>query len=149
MNKTYQVTLVEGHQVASGRASTSPYPAGTIAMQKPFFAELGLDLDSYFDGTLNLKLPVKSLTLRKADVQFKQVHWADGFPAEDFSFIRCVIHHQQKQLNGWIYYPHPETKIQHFQKANIIEVLAPKLEHLCYGQALALSFAAESFDIED
>jgi hypothetical protein len=37
---------VSGHGVASGQAAASPYPAGTIALQSPHFASLGLDLSS-------------------------------------------------------------------------------------------------------
>ena len=52
--------LFKGHGVASGQALSSgasgisPYPKGTIAMQSPFFAALGLDLSPYWPGTLNL-----------------------------------------------------------------------------------------------
>ena len=35
-------TVIAGHGVASGRASDSPYPAGTISLQRPFFQDLGL-----------------------------------------------------------------------------------------------------------
>ncbi|MDJ0715727.1 MAG: VWA domain-containing protein [Prochloraceae cyanobacterium] len=49
-------TLGSGHKVASGQASNSPYPRGTIEMQTPFFKKLGLNLTEYFKGTLNLSL---------------------------------------------------------------------------------------------
>lgn len=42
--------------MASGRAPDSPYPAGTIALQAPFFREHGVDLSPYFPGTLNVDL---------------------------------------------------------------------------------------------
>ena len=35
--------IIQGHGVASGQGET-PYPRGSIAMQKPFFLERGLDL---------------------------------------------------------------------------------------------------------
>ncbi len=40
--------IERGHQVASGMASDSPYPKGTIEMQTPFFQNLGLDLSAFF-----------------------------------------------------------------------------------------------------
>ena len=56
----HPAVLLEGHGVASGQAlnagqlKTSPYPKGTIAMQAPLFAALGLDLSPFWPGTLNL-----------------------------------------------------------------------------------------------
>lgn len=46
--------IQRGHQVASGLASTSPYPQGTIAMQMPIFQQLGLDIIGCFPGTINV-----------------------------------------------------------------------------------------------
>jgi hypothetical protein len=48
--------LRPGHQVASGLAVNNPYPAGTIAMQTPFFKALGLDLSGFYVGTLNVSI---------------------------------------------------------------------------------------------
>ena len=56
----HAAVLLEGHGVASGQAlnsvhlKTSPYPKGTIAMQSPSFAALGLDLSPFWPSTLNL-----------------------------------------------------------------------------------------------
>ena len=43
-----------GHGVASGRSTDGPYPEGSIALQRPHFARLGLDLGACFNGTLNV-----------------------------------------------------------------------------------------------
>jgi hypothetical protein len=48
--------VVPGYGVASGRSIASPYPAGTIEMQMPFFQTLGLDLRGCFAGTINLSI---------------------------------------------------------------------------------------------
>lgn len=45
-----------GHQVASGNAQDSPYEQGTLAMQLPFFRDLGLDLSGFFLATLNVSI---------------------------------------------------------------------------------------------
>lgn len=42
-----------GHQVASGRAENSPYERGTLEMQLPCFRDLGLDLSTFYLGTIN------------------------------------------------------------------------------------------------
>ena len=56
-----RTTLVSGHGVASGGSTTSPYPEGTIAMQQPLFAQLGLDLSDCWPAVsyTHLTLPTK------------------------------------------------------------------------------------------
>ena len=67
---------VNGHGVASGIANTdplrsaSPYPQGTLAMQAPFFAALGLDLSAYWLGTLNLSVAPARWSLQQPDYHF-------------------------------------------------------------------------------
>lgn len=130
--------LVEGHQVASGKGAESPYPVGTIAMQKPFFKKLGLDLSGYFEGTLNLKLPIQSFHIEQPDFCFENLVWAPGFNKETFSFLKCQILYKSQHYAGWVYYPHPETKTLHFQQNNMIEILAPTIENIVYGDELTL-----------
>jgi hypothetical protein len=73
----HAAVLLEGHGVASGQAlnsvhlKTSPYPKGTIAMQSPYFAALGLDLSPFWPGTLNLSFSPVELQLRKPDYFFR------------------------------------------------------------------------------
>ncbi|MEM6611174.1 MAG: hypothetical protein AAF652_02775, partial [Cyanobacteria bacterium P01_C01_bin.72] len=64
--------------------------------------------------------------------------WHPDYPAETFSFCRCEVNYQQIDYSGWVYYPHPETKIGHFQDPSIIEVIAPKIKELNYGDHLSL-----------
>ena len=71
-------TVIAGHGVASGRESDSPYPAGTIALQRPFFQDLGLDLTDCFEGTLNVSVAPMELVLRDPDHTFECVDWSDG-----------------------------------------------------------------------
>lgn len=51
-----QGTVIQGYGVASGKARDSRFPDGTIAMQKPFFQKLGLDLTGFYLGTINLSI---------------------------------------------------------------------------------------------
>ena len=83
--------LVAGHGVASGRATTSPYPAGTIQLQAPFFAARGLDVSPFFAGTLNLEAARGQWRLRDPDQRIEALEWTDRHPPETFSFWHCRL----------------------------------------------------------
>ena len=143
----HSAVLFQGHGVASGRAvhagdsSASPYPEGTIAMQSPFFAALGLDLSPYWPGTLNLSFSPFQLELRNPDYSFNHLKWTDLHPPETFSFwnIRLrSVSSQEFNVPGLIYRPHPETKTRHFQNPSVLEVLAPYLENVIASQHFEL-----------
>ncbi len=63
----------------------------------------------------------------------KNVQWHQEYPPENFSFSPCRIIFQEITYEGLIYYPHPETKIGHFQDPAVIEVLvssfSPQIHH--------------------
>lgn len=130
--------IKQGHQVASGLGVDSPYPKGTIEMQTPFFQELGLDLTAFFPGTLNISIAPQTLSLQNPEYTFKQVKWNPDYEAEDFSFSPCRVRFQGVTYEGLIYYPHPETKLGHFQDASTLEVLAPLIPNLRYGDTVEL-----------
>jgi hypothetical protein len=140
--------LVQGHQVASGASTCSPYPAGTIKLQKPYFRELGLDLSACFDGTLNVAIEAKSFQILRADYYFENLRWVDDFNPETFSLVACQLEFASIRYAAWVYYPHPETKTKHFQQPNLVEVLAPKISGIKYGDKLRLHFDATKFKVE-
>jgi hypothetical protein len=147
-----QGVVVPGHGVASGRSAGSahnPYPAGTIAMQTPLFAQRGLDLTDCWPGTINLSIAPQRWQLLQADHRFDHLTWTTLHPPETFSFVRLTLRHAGRGLGGWLYVPHPETKTTHFQSASTMEVLAPRIEGLTYGDAVQLGFAAERVLILD
>lgn len=127
-----------GHQVASGSAEDSPYERGTLEMQLPFFRNLGLDLSSFYLGTINVSIAPHTFKLVRPQYTFTQVKWHPDYAAETFSFSPCQVVHQDLTYAGLIYYPHPETKIGHFQDDSIIEAIAPKIPGLNYGDRLIL-----------
>ena len=131
--KRIDALLVQGHGVASGKAEDSPFPAGTIEMQMSFFKALGLNLDEYFLGTLNTDISPLTFSVVNPKHTFKNVKWCDTFPAETFSFSECVIEHNGKTYSALVYYPHPETKIGHFKTTSVLELLAPKIDDIKYG----------------
>ena len=131
--RTVEGVVLAGHRVASGLAIDSPYPAGTIELQTPFFQALGLDLTPFYPATLNLDLRPYEFAIQHPAFTFRQVAWTDAHPPEDFSFSRCLLWFRAIRYDGWVYYPHPETKVTHFQNPSVLEVLAPKLPGICYG----------------
>jgi adenylate kinase family enzyme len=123
----------QGHQVASGMAKDSPYPRGTIAMQIPFFQKLGMDLTLFFPATLNVSISPYTFIVKQPEYTFRNVEWTAKHPPEDFSFSRCQVLSNNTRYNALIYYPHPETKITHFQDNSTLEILAPFISNLNYG----------------
>lgn len=146
---TVEGVVRPGHQVASGMAKDSPYPRGTIEMQIPFFKERGLDLTGFFPGTLNISINPYTFSLRSPKYTFRNVHWTTEHPPEDFSFSRCRVVVQGDEYEGWVYYPHPETKKRNFQDPTIIEVIAPWIPNIGYGAKIKLRVNPEEILLAD
>ena len=149
INKWIKVTgiITQGHQVASGMAKDSPYPQGTIEMQTPVFKQLGLDISSFFPGTLNINLRPYKFKLYHPQYTFKTVQWNPHSPAETFSFSACQILYKQAQYTGFIYYPHPETKPTHFQDDATLEILTQPLDGVAYGDSIELNLNPAEIEI--
>ena len=127
-------TLVQGYRVASG--PSKDYPYGTLDRQRPLFKSRGLDLTAYFNGTLNIDIRPNTFKLVKPEFTFQHVEWTDLHPPEHFSFSRCRVIHKDIEYEGWVYYPHPETKLRHFQNPSLLEVIAVHIPHIKYGDEL-------------
>ena len=126
--------LSAGYGVASGSSKESPYSDGTIQMQSPVFRRLGLDLSRCYFGTLNVDFAPLEVSLSKPDHRFEMVQWTELHPPETFSFWNVEIKASEAQVvRGWIYYPHPETKVLHWQPRTILELLAPRFSGLKLG----------------
>jgi hypothetical protein len=132
--------ITPGHGVASGRSAASPYPQGSIAMQAPFFKARGLDLSGCLLATLNVSIAPATWQLLRPGFRFEGVLWTALHPAETFSFLQCQLTHRAAQVSGWLYYPHPETKARHWQSASVMEIIAPPLDNLSYGDSIELAF---------
>lgn len=123
--------LVEGYRVASG--PSTDYPYGALDRQRPIFAARGLDLSSYFNGTLNIDIRPYTFEMLKPEFTFRDVEWTDMHPPEHFSFSRCRVIYKNIEYDAWVYYPHPETKIRNFQNPSLLEVIAMPIPNLMYG----------------
>ncbi len=123
--------IVQGYRVAS--APSKDYPYGALDRQKPIFKSRGLDLSACFNGTLNIDIRPHTFTLIKPEFTFHNVEWTDLHPPEHFSFSRCKVIYKKIEYEGWVYYPHPETKLRHFQDPSLLEVIAYPIPDIKYG----------------
>lgn len=126
-------TIVAGHQVASGRGTTTPYPDSALKLQSPHFLASGLDISPYYQATLNISLAQHNVLRVDGEYRFELVEWTPLHPPETFSFSYCHLKYNGKLYNGLVYYPHPETKETHFQDASILEVLSSFIPDIAYG----------------
>ena len=123
--------IVQGYRVASG--PSKDYPYGALDRQRPIFKLRGLDLSGYFNGTLNIDIRPNTFKLRQPEFTFRHVEWTDLHPPEHFSFSRCRVIYKGVENEGWVYYPHPETKLRHFQNPSLLEVIAYLIPEIEYG----------------
>jgi hypothetical protein len=137
--------IVRGHEVASKRSEH--YPEGSIAIQIPFFKARGLDLTPYYRGTLNLSISPYKFRVTDAEYKFEQVAWTPHHPPEDFSFSRCNLVFNGENYEGWIYYPHPETKIRHHQNESLLEVIATYITGINYGSEIEVMVNPAEIDL--
>jgi hypothetical protein len=136
-----------GYGVASGRAGDPRFLEGTIALQKPFFKARGLDLDGYFAGTINVAISPHRYVIRQAKHTFRSVKWSPTEPAEDFSFFDCrILWADHPPQLGLIYYPHPETKPEHFQAPDVLEIMTGWMGGLKAGNEIVVE--CDSHQIE-
>jgi hypothetical protein len=126
--------VVKGYGVASG--PSADYPYGALERQIPIFKARGLDLSAYYQGTLNVDIHPTAFELKRPEFTFREVRWTDLHPPEHFSFSRCSVMHAGKEYPGWIYFPHPETKLRNFHNPSLLEVIAHRILRIKLGEGL-------------
>jgi len=126
--------LAQGYRVASG--PSADYPYGALDRQRPIFKARGLDLSGYFNGTLNINIQPYAFSMNKPEYTFQYVEWTDLHPPEHFSFSHCKVIYKDIEYDGWVYYPHPETKERNFQNPALVEVIATPIPDIQYGDEL-------------
>lgn len=139
--------VVSGHGIASGQGRVTPYPAGSIKMQIPFFRQHGVDLRSFYKGTINVDVAPARFVITDHATTLRAIEWTALHPPEDFSFSPCRLVVGRTKVEGLIYFPHPETKERHFQSDTTIEVLAPFIEGLGPGTPVTLEIDAREVEI--
>jgi hypothetical protein len=138
--------VAQGYRVASG--PSRDYPYGALERQRPFFKAGGLNLEEYFNGSLNVDIRPFEFTMVKPEFTFRHVEWTDLHPPEHFSFSRCTVIFRDVDYDGWVYYPHPETKLRHFQNPSLLEVIAMKIPDIRYGDELDVFVNLEEITIK-
>ena len=53
------------------------------------------------------------------------------------------------EYDGWVYYPHPETKRRNFQNPSLIEVIAMEISGIQYGDALDVMVNPEEIEVDN
>jgi CTP-dependent riboflavin kinase len=143
-NQIIPARVVQGHRVASGLNENPRFPGGTLRMQIPFFRRLGFDITPLYRGTLNVSIAPLQYRVARPRCTFSKVKWHPIEPAEDFSFFDVrVLVPEGEMVDGFIYYPHPETKPEHFQAPDVLELLLPFLNGIKYGMELSLEIPSE------
>ena len=122
--------LAQGYRVASG--PSADYPYGALDRQRPIFKARGLDFTDYFKGTLNIDIRPQAFAMTKPEFTFQHVEWTDLHPPEHFSFSHCKVIFKQAEYDGWVYYPHPETKLRNFHNPSLLEVIAMPITGINY-----------------
>ena len=130
--------VIRGHGVASGKGKDRRYPRGTLFLQLPYFADLGLDLTHYFRGTINIDIRPYHFEIRKPAYRMEGIKWSTHIPAENFFFFDAEIIHEEISYEGYIYMPDPETKTDHFQPLHMLELIMPEVLNLKYGSTIEL-----------
>ena len=138
--------VVAGTGGASGQRALSDL-GGTLALQLPHFIAGGLDLSSYYRGTINLDLGALELKIRNPDFLFRDVCWHDAYPPETFSFKRCTIAARGQYHDAYIYHPHPETKPSPFAGYHIVEIISDHISGLKYGDTIAISIPSAGVEV--
>lgn len=141
--------VVEGHGVASGLAGDPRFPEGTIRLQLPQFAARGVDLSRFHPGTVNVSIAPRRWELVAPDHTLRDVRWHDEAPPEDFSFVRIrFVGPDGTPHPAMVYLPHPDTKPDHAQPDDVVEVLAPHVPGLSVGDDVVLVVDPEAITIE-
>jgi hypothetical protein len=138
--------LFQGYRVASG--PSADYPYGALDRQRPIFKARGLDLAGYFNGTLNIDISPRVFSMEKPEYTFQYVEWTDLHPPEHFSFSRCKVIYKEVEYDGWVYYPHPETKKRNFQNPALVEVIAIPIPGIKYGESLAVLLNPDEITVD-
>ncbi len=116
-------------------------------MQTPHFRALGVDLSLFYPGTLNVSIAPAVFTLQPP-ITLPLVKWSARHDPESFSFTPIQLHWRQQSFDGLIYYPHLETKINHFQDPSVLELLLPHIPGIAYGSKVTLSASVDNLIIE-
>lgn len=142
--------VVVGHGVASGRAGDPRFPDGTLALQWPTFAAVDdLPLDGLHRATLNVATRPARVRVVAPWWTVRDVRWHPDVPAEDFSFVPCrAAVGAGASADGLVYWPHPETKPDHHQPDDVVELLLPRMAGVHEDAVVRVDLPASQVDVQ-
>lgn len=118
-------------------------------MQTPHFLARGFDISNLYPGTVNVSIAPLGYRVVMARHTFTKLKWHPTEPAEDFSFFDVqVVRSNESAIAGFIYFPHPATKPEHFQRPDVLELLLPFIEGLHYGMEINLEISTAQMIVE-
>lgn len=135
-----------GFGYASG-ARSEKYPEGTINLQRPHFAERGLDISHCFAGTINLSIAPRRFRIRNPEFVLRHVPWTHKRPPESFFVGGCRIESGDERVDGFIYCPDPGTKNSTIDNPSHLQLLAPFIPNVSYGTQLRVWLRSAEFEI--
>lgn len=138
--------VAPGHGIASGKTKDLRFPQGTIAPQIPHFAARGLNLESFFPGTLNVDIAPQGFSMGTPSHTFRDVQWHPEFK-EHFSFCSVAIAVGHNVTGGFLYYPQPETKTEFMDGPTQLQILAPMIPDVKYGARVKIYFNSSEFRV--
>jgi len=139
--------IIPGYRVASGQAGDSRFPNGTIMMQAPHFADRGLDISPYFSATINVNIAPFQFKILKPKYHFLKVKWSHHLPTEDFYFFDLIATYTEIEYRGLVYMPDPNTKIDHVQASQTLELLLPKIEGIQYHRSITMKLRNDQLSL--
>ena len=153
MQTTVSGVVVEGYRIASGlnREGAITGPNGEVVRdsfvrQRKFFEAEIPEMKSVWTGTINLSIAPKACHMLKWDYEVT-CEWQPG-TVETFGIVKDVILRARGGMyNGFIYYPLPSPI--HSPRHDLIELLAPKIEGLAYGDEVSIDVAADTISIQE
>ena len=143
-----QFVVIPGRGAASGQREYCEI-GGALRAQKPLFKTAGLDLEAFFEGTINARLPITRFEIRRPLFEARNIVWLPGYPGENFDFCNCSVEFDGRVYPGLVYYPRPETKTAFTKPTaeNMIEILAPIIPSLGHGSCGTLIIDSSQLEL--
>jgi len=143
---TIEGIVARGYGIASGTNKDGiPGPNGEIlkdsfVRQRSFFEKKIPGIKHIWTGTINLDISPKNARMRTFDYEIT-CEWHPGL-TETFGVVEGVwVHFKGKIYSpAFIYYPMPSEI--HVPRHEIIEILAPKIEGLAYGDRVMIDVSS-------
>lgn len=141
----------QGYRIASGLNTEGvPGPNGIIVRdsfvkQRPFFEAEVPEIKEVWTGTINVDISPSTHKMLDFHHQIT-CEWHPGI-TETFGIVKDVILKRGgEEYTAFIYYPMPSGF--HEPRLDVIEILAPKIGGLEYGEEVSLILPADKVSIE-